>query len=327
MTTRRVFIAGLGGAAAWSLAARAQQASLPVIGFLNSTSLGATEDILREFRQGLKVMGYLEGENVAIDYRFADNQIDRLPELAAELVRRRVGVIVTSAPPAALAAKAATSTIPILFAVGGDPVRLGLVASLGRPGGNLTGTNFFIFELGAKRLEILRELVPTAARLAVLVNPDNVAITESNLRDVELAARAMGLKIDVAEANTGPELDAAFVTFMRGRPDGLYVSSGPFFSARRVQLALLAARHAIPAIYAGREHAEAGGLISYGASRAQAYRQIGLYAGRILKGASPAELAVEQSTKFELVVNLQPARILGLTVPPTLLARADEVIE
>jgi ABC-type uncharacterized transport system substrate-binding protein len=325
---RRDFITLLGGAAAWPSMARAQQRDVPVIGMLNPATAQGYTDVLRHFHQGLRETGYHEGENVTIEYRWADNDVSRLPELAAELVRQRVAVIAaTGGPASALAAKVATSTIPILFTVGGDPVRLGLVASLSRPGGNLTGASFFIFELGAKRLELLRELVPRMARLAVLVDPSNAAVTEANLKEVEPAARAMGLQVRVLEARTNREIDAAFATFAEERPDALFVSSGPLFTTRRLQLALLAARYGLPATYAGPEHVQAGGLMSYSASRADAYRQVGIYAGRILRGASPRDLPVVQSTRFELCINLQAARILGLEVPPTLLARADEVIE
>ena len=326
---RRTFITLLGGAAAaWPLAARAQQPTMPVIGFLNTTSPDVSTDLLRAFRQGLKDTGYLEGENVAIEYRWADNQLDRLPELAAELVRRRVAVIATiGGPPAAFAAKAATTTIPIVFLVGEDPARLGLVASLARPGRNLTGVNFFNTELAAKRLELLRELLPTAKRVAVLVNPAEATNTGSVVRDAEGAARAIGLQIELFNASTSREVDAAFATIVRVRADALFVGPGPFFTARRVQIALLAAIHRVPAIYPGRQYVEAGALMSYGASLADSCRQVGAYAGRILKGAKPADLPVVQSSKFELVINHQTARSLGLTVPPTLLSVADDVIE
>ena len=326
---RREFIALLGGAAAaWPLAARAQQAGMPVIGFLDSRSLDALTDRLRGFRQGLKDTGYVGGENVAIEYRWAENQFDRLPVLAAELVRRQVAVIVTSGgATAASAAKAATTTIPIVFTVVEDPVRLGLVASLARPGGNLTGINFLSGELTAKRLELLRALVPAATRVAVLVNPANARNTETTLRDVEPAARAMGQQIQVLNASTSREIDTAFATIVRERPDALFVGGDAFFSARRVQLALLAGRHGVPAIYSDREYADAGGLMTYGSNIVDVYRQVGVYAGRILKGAKPADLPVVQSSKFELVINHQTARMLGLTVPPSLLATADEVIE
>jgi putative ABC transport system substrate-binding protein len=325
---RRQFISLLGGAAAaWPLAARAQQPSMPVIGFLHPTSLAAYADRLRPFREGLKDAGFIEGENVAIEYRWAENQTDRLPALAAELARRQVAVIAAPGPPAALAAKAATTTIPIVFLMNEDPVRLGLVASLARPGGNLTGINIFSAELAAKRLDLLRELVPGAARVVVLVNPANATTTESTLRDVEPAARAIGLQIQVLNASTSREIDAAFATFVRERPDAVFVGADSFFVSRRVQLTNLAVRHAVPATYSARDFAEVGGLMSYGASLTDASRQTGVYTGRILKGAKPADLPVVQSTKFELVINAQTARMLGLTVPDKLLVAADEVIE
>jgi putative tryptophan/tyrosine transport system substrate-binding protein len=324
---RREFITLLGGAAAWPLVARAQQPTMPVIGLLDPRSADAFAEGVRAFRQGLKDAGFVERENVAIEYRWADDQLDRLPELAAELVRRQVALIVTtggSAP--ALAAKAATTTIPILFNMAGDPVRAGLVASLARPGGNLTGTNFFSGELAAKRLELLRELVPAAARVTVLVNPTGPTV-ETTLRDVEPAARAMGLQIQVLNASTSREIDGAFATLGREPRDALFVAPDPFFVSRRVQMVQMAARHIVPATYPLREFAEIGGLMSYGSSITDARRQLGVYAGRILKGAKPADLPVVQSSKLELVINHQTARMLGLTVPPTLLARADEVIE
>jgi putative tryptophan/tyrosine transport system substrate-binding protein len=326
---RREFVSLFGGAAvAWPLSARAQQPATPVIGFLNAASPDTQADRLRWFRQGLKETGYVEGENLSIDYRWAENQFDRLPSLATELVRRQVTVIVTSGGSGpALAAKAATATIPIVFTVPEDPVRLGLVASLARPGGNATGINFFSNEVLAKRLELLRGLVPAITRVAVLISPDKATDTDGMLREVEAATRAMGLKIQVVNANTSREIDAAFATFVRERPDALFVSGGPFLLSRRIQLALLAARHAVPASYGSREYVEIGGLMSYGANLLDAHRQVGVYAGRILKGAKPADLPVVQSTKLELIINLQAATAVGLEVPAALLARADEVIE
>ncbi len=327
---RREFITLLGGAVgAWPLAASAQQPAMPVIGWLDirssDTMMG---DRLRGFRQGLKDTGYVERENVAIEYRWAENSVDRLSELTAELVRRQVAVIVTpGGPVAVLAAKAATPTIPIVFIVTQDPVGLGLVASVARPGGSLTGVNIFTAELVAKRLELLRDLVPGAARVAVLANPTNATIAETTVRDVEASAGALGLQIQVFNVSTIREIDAAFATFARERPDALFVAGDPFFNSRRVQLAHLATRQAVPSTYALRDYVEAGGLMSYGPNIADAYRQMGVYTGRILKGAKPADLPVVQSNKFELVINAGTARMLGLEVPPMLLARADEVIE
>jgi putative ABC transport system substrate-binding protein len=326
---RREFIRLLGGAAAaWPLAARAQQATMPVIGLLDPRSPDELTDRLRGFRQGVKEAGVVEGQNAAIEYRWAENQMNRLPELAADLVRRQVAVIVTPGGlVSALAAKAATTTIPIVFVVADDPVRLGLVSSLGRPDGNLTGINFFSGELSAKRLEILHDLVPAAARVAVLVNPANAANAETALREAETAARAIGLKIQVFNASTSREINAVFATFARGRPDAVFLGIDPFFNSRRIQLVQLAARYAVPTSYPSRDYVQAGGLISYGADITDAWRQAGLYSGRIIKGAKPAELPVVQSSKFELAINAETARMLDLTVPPSLLALADEVIE
>jgi putative ABC transport system substrate-binding protein len=327
---RREFITLLGGAAvAWPLAAHAQQPAMPVIGFLDLRSPGTMiENRMRGFHLGLKDTGYAERENVAIEYRWADNQTGRLPELATELVRRQVAVFLTTAGPVGvLAAKAATTTIPIVFIVTEDPVRLGLVASLAQPGGNLTGVNIFTAELVAKRLELLRELVPAASRIAVLVNPTGGPSAETTVRDVEAAARALGLQIQVVNVSTIREVDAAFATFVRERPDALFVAGDPFLSDRRVQLARLAAFHRLPATFALRDYVEAGGLMSYGPSITDAWRQIGVYAGRILKGAKPSDLPVVQSNKFELVINAGTARMLGITVPDKLLVAADEVIE
>jgi putative ABC transport system substrate-binding protein len=330
---RRQFITLLGGAAAtscasWPFAARAQQPAMPVIGFLDARSLDAMTDRLRGFRQGLKSAGYAEGENVTIAYRWAENQTDRLPALAAELARPPVAVMVASGgPDVVFASKAATTTIPIVFLSAEDPVRLGLVASLSRPGGNLTGINFFNRELAAKQLELLRELVPSMSRVALLVDPSHAAIAESTSRDVGFAARTMGVQVRVFNASTSREIEAAFTTFASDRPDAVFVTQDSFLNSRRLQLSMLAVRHGIPAVYSGREYAEVGGLMTYGSNIADAYRQVGVYTGRILKGAKPADLPVVQSTKFELVINAQTARILGITVPQTLLATADEVIE
>jgi ABC-type uncharacterized transport system substrate-binding protein len=329
---RRDFIA-LGGSAALLLAvkarrARAQQPAMPVIGLLSAVSPDGFADRIGAVRQGLKEAGYVEGENVVIEYRWAENQLDRLPALAADLVRKRVAVmVVTGGTAPAIAAKVATSTIPIVFTVPEDPVQLGLVASLSQPGGNLTGVNLFVGELVPKRLELLRELVPAMTRVAVFVNPANPTRAESQTREVESAGRAMGLRIQIFKAGTVREINVAFATLARERPDALFVSPDPYFVVRRVQIATLAARHAIPTSFSVREAVEAGGLISYGTKIVDAYRQAGVYAGRVLKGAKPADLPVVQSSKFELVINAQTAFMLGLTVPASLLTVADEVIE
>jgi putative ABC transport system substrate-binding protein len=324
---RREFITLLGSVAAWPLAARAQQPAMPVIGFLISASPDGNADRVRAFRDGLKEVGFVEGENVAVEYRWADNQIERLPVLAADLVRRRVAVIAALGENAVFAAKAATTTTPIITVVAQNPVSLGLVASLTRPGGNLTGINFFPSEVAAKRLELQRQLVPDAIRIAVLVDPGSPTNTEATLRDVEAAARTIGLQIRVLNAGTSGEIDTTFADFARERPDALFVATSAFFNDRRLQLALEAMLHKIPATYPWRDFPAYGGLMSYGASLRDAIRQAGVYTGRILKGAKPADLPFMQSTKFELVINHQTARMLGLTVPPSLLAIADEVIE
>jgi putative ABC transport system substrate-binding protein len=328
---RRQFITLLGGVAAassflWPLAARAQQSGpMPVIGYLGAASptLGRS----RALQQGLKEAGYVVGENVAIEYRWAEGEYDRLLALALELVRRQVSVLVTGGNAAAFAAKAATTTIPIVFILTEDPVHLGLVASVPKPGGSATGINVVSGELTAKRLELLHELVPTAARVSVLVNPADPTATETTLRDLEPAARAIGLKIQVLKITTSQEIHAAFAAMVRERTEALFLGSDPFFTSRRVQLATLSARHGIPLASQAREIAEAGGLVSYGANIADGFRQAGVYTGRILKGAKPADLPVMQSSKYELVINAETARMLGLTVPPTLLSIADEVIE
>jgi putative tryptophan/tyrosine transport system substrate-binding protein len=323
---RRELLTLIGATVAWPFAARAQQPLVPVVGFLYGATQGPIEHRLRAFRQGLNESGFVEGENVAIVYRFAENRTDRLPELAGELIHRPVNVIAAMSTVAAVSAKAATSTVPIVFVAAEDPVRLGLAASLARPGGNATGINFFTSELTAKRLELLRALVPTASRVAVLVDPNSAAITESTLRDVEPSARAMGLDIQVVRAGTSRDIDAAFASDMRER-HALFVSPSGFFTSRRIQIVNQAIRHGMPATYSQREFPDIGGLMSYGTDIAQAWHQAGAYVGRVLKGTKPADLPVVQASKFELVLNHQTARTLGLTVPPSLLAIADEVIE
>jgi putative ABC transport system substrate-binding protein len=321
---RREFITLLAGAAAWPLAALAQQPALPVIGVLSPTSPDNNADRLRAFRAGLAEHGYVEGQNVAIDFRSAEGRLDRLPAMAADFVRRQVTVIaVPGSAAAALAAKAATTTIPIAFGIPEDPVKLGLVASLPRPGGNATGVNFFVAEVDAKRLGLLHELVPATARVAALVNPANAERAPSTRAELEPAARVLGLRIQFYDASTNQD----YATLMRDRPDALFVAADAFFTSRRVQLISLAARHALPAVYSSREFVEGGGLMSYGTSITDMYRQVGAYCGRILKGEKPANLPVVQTNKFELVINLQTAKLLGLEVPPMLFARADEVIE
>jgi len=325
---RREFITLLGGAAAaWPLAARGQQPVMPLIGFLDPRSPEMITERLRAFRQGLKETGYVEGENVAIDHRWAEGQYDRLPAVVAEFVRRQVAVIVAAPTVSALAAKSTTATIPIVFTVGDDPVKLGLVSSLARPGGNLTGVNFFGAEVVSKRLELLRELVPRIGRLAVLVNPSNATISESTVRDVEAAAPGMGVQVQIFNAGTSREIDSAFANLVRERSDAVFVGGDAFLTSRRVQLATLAARYMIPSSFSQREVTEVGGLMSYGTNIRDTYRQVGVYAGRILKGDKPGDLPVVQSSKFELVINAQSARMLSLTVPTSLLAIADEVIE
>jgi putative ABC transport system substrate-binding protein len=324
---RRKFITLLGGtAASWPLAARAQQPAMPVVGFVNAGSTDAP--LAAAFRKGLNEAGYVEGQNVTVEYHWLEGQFDRLPALMADLVRRGVSAIATPAGnSAARVAKQATTTIPIIFGVGEDPVKLGLVASLARPGGNLTGINFFATELEEKRLALLHELVPKAVRVAVLANPANAPATESELRAISDAARAMGLQIQVLKASTRSEIEAAFATLVRDHAECLHVAGDVFMTSRRVQLATLAATNRIPTSYPSREAVEVGGLMAYATDRADMYRQVGAYTGQILKGAKPADLPVSQSTKFEFVINLQTARALSIDVPPQLLARADEVIE
>jgi len=326
---RREFITLLGGAAvAWPLPARAQQPAMPpTIGFVGSGSPGLYAERLRAFRLGLKSTGFIEGQNVAIEYRWAEGRNDKLPALTTDLVHRRVEVIVAPTTPSVLAAKAATETIPIVFFVAGDPVDLGLVASLGRPSGNLTGATTLTLEVGPKWLQLLHEMVPNATSLALLINPTSPNLAEAQSKDLQTAARSRGLQLHVLHASTDPELETAFESVARLRAGGLVISSDSFFFSRSAQLATLAARHAVPTIFGFREFVAAGGLMSYGGSLAESFRWVGVYTGRILKGEKPADLPVQQATKIELFINLKTAQALGLEVPPTLLTRADEVIE
>ena len=326
---RREFITLLGcAAAAWPRVARAQQPAMPVVGFINGQSPEASVRIAGTFRKGLNEAGYVEGQNVTVEYHWLEGQYDRLPSLMADLVRRHVAVIATPASgPAALAAKAATAAIPIVFGVAEDPTHLGLVASLARPGGNATGINFFSREVVAKRLRLLHDLLPKAVRIAVLVNPTNASSAGITLREAQEAAPAIGLKMQILNATTIDEIDAAFTTFAHERPDALFVAGDGFFSSRRGQFATLATRDRFPAAYSERDYVAVGGLMSYGTDLSEVFHQVGVYTGSILKGAKPADLPVQTPTKFELVINLKTAKALGLTVPDTLLARADEVIE
>jgi len=325
---KRAFITLLGGAAGWPLAARAQQAGMPVIAFIDATSAVASARWTAAFRKGLNETGYTEGRNVAVEYHWLEGRYDRLPALLAELVGRRVAVIATpGSTPAALAAKAATTTIPIVFGVGEDPVKLGLVANLARPGGNATGVNFFVSEVVRKRLGLLRDLIPRAVRIAVMINPGNAATAEATLREVQNAADALGLQIHVVNASTSDEINAAFAAISHERAEALFLGPDAFFNSRRVQLVTLSARDRIQTVYGTRDYVEVGGLMSYGTNITDSFSQAGVYVGKILNGTKPAELPVIQSTKFEFVINLQTAKALSLDVPSGLLLAADEVIE
>ena len=325
---RREFITALGGVAAWPLAARTQQAAnLPTIGFVGSDSPDPYADRLRAFRLGLKSTGFMEGQNVAVEYRWAEGRNDKLPALAADLVRRQVAVIVAPTTPSVLAAKAATKAIPIVFFVAGDPVDLGLVANLNRPDGNLTGATTLTLEVGPKWLQLLHEMIPNATSLALLINPTSPNLAEAQSRDLQAAARSRGLQLQVLQASTDRDFDTAFASVARLRASGLVISSNSFFFSRSDQLAELATRYAVPTIFGFREFVAAGGLMSYGGSLQESFRWVGVYTGRILRGEKPGDLPVQQSTKVELFINLKTAQALGIEVPPTLLTRADEVIE
>ncbi|MFL6803623.1 MAG: ABC transporter substrate-binding protein [Xanthobacteraceae bacterium] len=324
---RREFILALGGAAAWPVAARAQQSAMPVVGFLNSSSPGGYAPRVTAFRQGLNEAGYIEGRNVTIEYRWAEGHHDRLPELAADLVRRKVTVIAATTTTAALAAKAATAMIPVVFEMASDPVKLGLVASLNRPGGNLTGVTGLNVEVGPKRLELLHELIPTATTFALLINSSNPTLAEPTTRDVRASARTLGVKLHVVSATTDNEIDDAFASLAKLRAGGAVIGSDPLFSSRLERLASMALRYGLPAVYQWRDFAVAGGLISYGSDTRDAYRLAGIYTARVLKGEKPADLPVQQATKVELYINLNTAKMLGLTIPLPLSGRADELIE